>query len=312
MIPTGRQILLGIAGVLATALQTAAGTPSETIPVLRDCPDCPRMIRIQPCKYQMGSTPEETAAAHVRSDRAAAEQPRHEVQIGYPFAISRYELTVREFSVFARETGFTAAGCLVLDGKIWRMEPKADWQLPGFPVTGQHPATCLSYNDFQKYLDWLSARTGKRYRFPTEAEWEYVANSSTGSTNQCRRLNAADKSFHKAFPRANWPQADCDDGVSVAGPVGRYAANSLGVHDMAGNQAEFVGDCYAPIHDNAPIDGSARKVKPAICALRIVKGGSWAAEPGMVRPAVRMAMPMDVRGNGHGLRVVRELTVPNK
>ena len=78
------------------------------------------------------------------------------------------------------------------------------------------------------------------------------------------------------------------------------------VADMFGNVAEFVADCFTPSHAGAPVDGSAR-TDAAGCAIRVVKGASWAAEPGSLRPAVRQGIPRNLRGDGHGLRVVREL-----
>ncbi len=299
--------LLAIPIILATVL--AARAEASEAPVFRDCRQCPELVRIRPGSFIMGSTAEESAAAQVRPDRAAAEQPKHEVRIAQPFAIGKYEITVAEFDVFARATGFTTPSCLVLKGKTWLPDDKADWRNPGYRVTPQHAATCLSHNDFQRFLDWLSAKTGQHYRFPSETEWEYVAvTGQKRPADNCRDGNAADAAFAKAFPLAEWRRNSCSDGYAAGSPVGALQANKFGVFDLAGDVAEFVADCYAPNHNGAPADASARTAAPAICALRVVKGGSWAAEPGMTRPAVRMAIPLDVRGNGHGLRVVRELS----
>jgi formylglycine-generating enzyme len=298
-----------LAVLIFLATVPAARAEVSESPVFRDCKQCPELVRIRPGSFAMGSTAEDSAAAQVRPDRASAEQPRHEVRIAQPFAIGKYEITVAEFDLFARATGFTAPSCLVLKGKTWLPDNTANWRNPGYAVTPRHAATCLSHSDFQRYLDWLSAQTGQRYRFPSEAEWEYVA--ATGrrrSANNCRDGNAADAAFAKVFPLAGWRKAECNDGHAAGSAVGAFQANKFGVFDLAGDVAEFVADCYAPNHDGAPADGSARTAAPAICALRVVKGGSWAAEPGMTRPAVRMAIPLEVRGNGHGLRVVRELS----
>ncbi len=293
--------------LLATVLATRAD--AREAPVFRDCKQCPELVSIRTGSFAMGSTADESAAALVRPDRAAAEQPKHEVQIAKPFAIGKYEVTVAEFDTFARATGFATPSCLVLKGKTWLPDSKADWRSPGYTVTPRHAATCLSHSDFQRYLDWLSTKTGQRYRFPSEAEWEYVAvNGRKGPANNCRVGNAADAAFAKEFPLADWRRTACSDGYAAGSPVGAFQANNFGVFDLAGDVAEFVADCYAPNHGGAPADGSARTAAPAICALRVVKGGSWAAEPGMTRPAVRMAIPLEIRGNGHGLRVARDLS----
>jgi formylglycine-generating enzyme required for sulfatase activity len=305
--------VLAIGGAVGGLVPASAAPP-----MFRDCPTCPQLVRLAPGRFQMGSTLEEGVEAGIRPDRAAAERPRHQVAIGYAFAIGRYEVTVAEFNEFAKATGFDGANCLVLVGKTWRPDPAASWKRPGYAVTDKHSATCLSYNDFQRYLDWLSQRTGQTYRFASEAEWEYAASTGAVSakpadgvepaSRQCLFANAADRSFKKAFPLTDWKSADCEDRHAAGSPVGSYAANRDGVFDMAGNLAEFVSDCFAPNHEGAPADGSARRAAPAVCALRVIKGGSWAAEPGMIRPSVRMPIPLEIRGNGHGLRVVREVS----
>jgi formylglycine-generating enzyme required for sulfatase activity len=244
---------------------------------------------------------------------AAAERPQHEVQINYPFAIGRFEVTVGEFAEFAKHSGRDYGTCFVLSSGAWIPDPQATWQAPGHDVTREHPATCLSADDFEAYLAWLSDKTGHRYRFPTEAEWEYVARTGIArvtvwtpqSRAACRLMNAGDAGF-KAVRGPTWPTLSCNDGFATTAPVGSFPANRLGVHDMFGNIAEFVADCFSPNHDGAPIDGAAR-VDANGCAVRVLKGASWAAEPGSLRPAVRQSFPRDLRGGGHGLRVVREL-----
>ncbi len=74
---------------------------------------------------------------------------------------------------------------------------------------------------------------------------------------------------------------------------------------MFGNVSEWTEDCHGSTHAGAPDDGSARQLEP--CATRVLKGGSWAGGPGYLRPATRTGFPIALRGDGHGLRVVREL-----
>jgi len=301
--------LLLVPGLLATP--AAAAQPSSR--TFRDCPTCPELVRIAPGQFLMGSTAAEGAASKLRADRAAAERPQHEVRIGHPFAIGRVEVTVAQFAAFAKDSGRDYSTCFVLSNGAWKPDPKANWEAPGHDVTPEHPATCLSADDFEAYLAWLTAKTGHRYRFPTEAEWEYVARSgldtvpvwTPDSATACRKLNAGDASF-RAVRGPTWPTFACNDGFAGTAPVGRFPANRLGVQDLFGNVAEFVADCYSPSHEGAPTDGGAR-TDAAGCAVRVVKGASWAAEPGSLRPAVRQGIPRNLRGDGHGLRVVRDL-----
>lgn len=317
----GRGTLFLLLALLASSgtLPMGAAAEKPSARVFRDCQTCPELVRVEPGKFMMGSTEEEGAASRIRPDRAAWERPRHAVTIATPFAIGRFEITVGQFAEFARDSkawGADVTPCFVLSGGAWKPDPAASWRAPGHDVTPDHPATCLSADDFAAYLDWLSAKTGHRYRFPTEAEWEFVAlggmDAVTVWTPQmpeaCRRMNAGDARFSKVRG-PTWPTFSCDDGFAATAPVARFPANRLGVHDMLGNVAEFVADCFTPSHANAPVDGSAR-ADSAGCAVRIVKGASWAAEPGSLRPAVRQGVPRNLRGDGHGLRVVRDLDAP--
>ncbi len=299
--------------LLSSLVPAPAAAAAPASRPFRDCPSCPELVRVAPGRFLMGSTEAEGAASKLRPERAAAERPQHEVTIAAPFAIGRFEVTVGQFAAFAKDSGRDYATCFVLSGGAWKPDPKASWQAPGHDVTPAQPATCLSADDFDAYLAWLSAKTGHRYRFPTEAEWEYVARTgltyvtvwTPDAPAACRQLNAGDASF-SAVRGPTWPTFACNDGFAATAPVGRFPADRLGVHDLFGNVAEFVADCFTPSHAGAPVDGSAR-TDAAGCAIRVVKGASWAAEPGSLRPAVRQGIPRNLRGDGHGLRVVREL-----
>ena len=308
------RVSIAALAVLCVVTALARAEPDKaTFNMFRDCKTCPELVRITPGSFVMGSAETETTAARMRADRAAAERPALPVTIAYPFAIGRREVTIAEFGEFAKATAFKAAGCWALNGKSWKLDSAATWDKPGTAATPRHPAVCLSPDDFQPYLDWLSKRTGQRYRFPSEAEWEYVVRSGMREVKvwtdvdakACGQFNAADAQFHKAFAK-DWPGFSCDDGYAVTAPTGRYAANTLGMFDTLGNAAEFVADCYAPSHAGAPTDGRPRlEAKP--CKARVAKGGSWAAEPGFLRPATRVLVTSDVRGSGFGMRVLREL-----
>jgi formylglycine-generating enzyme required for sulfatase activity len=262
----------------------------------------------------MGSPDAEAIPAEYPAARIELERPAHEVRIDYPFAIGRYEITIGEFSLFAEATGFEAMGCFTLTGGKWGMNPSASWRNPGFPVTDKSAATCLSYDDFAAYLAWLSDTTGETYRFPTEAEWEFAARSGLGEqpapfslgSQACASLNGADALFAKQYTM-DWAPGlfPCADGAAAGSPVGIYPPDQLGMYDVFGNMSEWTQDCAGSNHEGAPTDGSARVMEP--CAARVLKGGSWAGGPAYLRPATRGSFPAPLRGDGHGLRVVREL-----
>ncbi|MCP4996404.1 MAG: SUMF1/EgtB/PvdO family nonheme iron enzyme, partial [Gammaproteobacteria bacterium] len=109
------------------------------------------------------------------------EKPVHEVCVD-GFYIGKYEVTVGEFRRFVNETGYrtdadTGGGMYVWTGNKWEKESGRGWRSPGFSQTDNHPVVGVSWNDAQKYINWLNRKSGKSYRLPTEAEWEYAARS---------------------------------------------------------------------------------------------------------------------------------------
>src|SRR5690606_12976351 len=130
------------------------------------------------------------------------------------------------------------------------------WKDAGFPQTDTHPAVCVSWNDIQAYVAWLTKKTGHTYRLPTEAEWEYAARAGnpnarygSGKTAElCRALNGGDADFTAMYPAARDSHRDCSDGYVYTAPVGRFEPNAWGLYDIYGNVWEWVQDC---MHDNA-------------------------------------------------------------
>lgn len=271
--PSNRALIsvLGLAllGVIAN-IDASAQTPAPEF--FQDCDVCPELTRVGPGTFQMGSAEDASIPARVPEQRIMEERPIHEVRIDYAFAIGRYEISVVEFAAFADATQFEpTAGCFGLTGDKWAFLPTGSWRAPGFEVTDGHPATCLSYDDFAAYLQWLSAETGHRYRFPTEAEWEFAARRGLGDgpepdtlgTQACEHLNGADTQFKTQFVE-DWKPGlfDCDDGFAESAPVGSYQPNALGMYDVFGNVSEWTQDCSGYNHEGAPTDGSAHLREP--------------------------------------------------
>jgi formylglycine-generating enzyme required for sulfatase activity len=289
--------------------------PAESAPkYLKDCDVCPELVRIEPGEFQMGLAEGEAVQAGFPEGQELQELPAHRVRIDYPFAIGRYEVSIAEFTSFAEETDFESKGCFVLVGKDWELSPDASFRAPGYDTTTSNPAACLSYNDSAAYVQWLSNRTEQTYRLPTEAEWEYVVRSGLGDepvpsylgAQACEYLNGSDATFGREITE-DWKPGlfECDDGYAATAPVGSYQPNKLGMYDVFGNVSEWTEDCFGTNHEGAPTDGSARRLEP--CLLGILKGGTSAGGPGYLRPSRRGGFPIHLRGDGHGLRVVREL-----
>jgi formylglycine-generating enzyme required for sulfatase activity len=154
--------------------------------------------------------------------------------------------------------------------------------------------------------------SGKVYRLPSEAEWEYAARAGVNASRYwgpalderaCRNANGADSSAAKMLglePTAAFP---CDDGFQHTAPVGRLAANPFGFHDILGNVWEWTQDCYAKSYDGAPTDGTA--FDSPDCKTRTLRGGSWLNSPRGVRAAIRGYDPPDSGFVNIGIRVAR-------
>jgi formylglycine-generating enzyme required for sulfatase activity len=159
-------------------------------------------------------------------------------------------------------------------------------------VKGQddnHPVVCISWNDAQAFKEWLSRSSGKSYRLPTEAEWEYAARSGGKSYkyswgNGAPSGNIADKSLKRRFSDlAIWD--GYDDGYVYTAPVGRFQANNLGLYDMTGNVWEWCQDWYGEkYYSESPKDNPQG---PNSGTYRVLRGGSWCYFPRLVRAAYR-------------------------
>ena len=247
--------------------------------------------------------------------RQEDEGPVHEVTIAAPFALGRYEVTVDEFSRFVAEAGYSAgSSCVTYESGEWENRAGRGWRNPGFGQNGGHPVACVSWNDAQAYVAWLSRETGEEYRLPSESEWEYAARAGTvmarywgeGESGQCRHANGTDASLKELYSDWQWPVASCRDGHMHTAPVGSFGANGWGLHDMLGNVWEWTEDCWNGSYAGAPSDGSAWEYGD--CSGRVLRGGSWLNEPSIFRAAVRFRYSTDIRIYFNGFRVARTFT----
>jgi len=171
------------------------------------------------------------------------------------------------------------------------------------------PAVNVSWNDAVAFTEWLSQKTGKRFKLPTEAEWEYAARAGIQTTrywgdddaNLCRHANIADRTGKAIASMASYAYDGCDDGYKVSAPVGRFAPNSFGLHDMLGNVWEWTASPY----DKTYAGGEKRAASLSEGGKRVNRGGSWTNAPSVVRAAYRS---FSSPGDGYyllGLRLAR-------
>ena len=282
---------------------------------VQDCPDCPELVKIPTGSFEMGSGEEERkwyVAQGAKEEWAAWEAPRHRVTIGREFLLGRTEVTRGQFAAFVKDSGHaTPGGCYRFEGSEWKLDEKRSWRDPGFSQTDQDPVVCVSWEDAQAYVRWLSGKTSKSYRLPSEAEWEYAARAGTttwrywgddkSNTALCGYANGADKAFTAQY--VNYSGSDCQDGHVHTAPVASLKANDFKLHDMLGNALEWVDDCFHDSYNGAPSNGTAWTTGE--CKTRVLRGGSWLYVPWYLRSAIRYGNSPGLRFDNSGFRVAR-------
>jgi len=291
--------------VAAAAAPTtpAAHTPAPAAPTskVKMCQDCPEMITIPAGSFMMGSPSGEDG----RQDN---EGPQTKVNIR-AFSIGKNLVTRAQFAEFVKATGHKPAGRCYADMKgtgKFEVSSAANWMSTGFPQTDRDPVVCISWNDANAYAQWLGDATGKPYRLPSEAEWEYAARAgATGSRTwgedadeACAYANAADLSAKKKY--SGWKVVDCDDGYSYTSPVGKFKPNQFGLYDTLGNAKQMVAGCITDLISELPTDGS---VGDEACDAHPLRGSSWESIPPVMRLADRQVVSSNEAGIHMGFRV---------
>lgn len=231
----------------------------------------PEMVEIKPGRFRMGSPSDEAG-------RYDDEGPQHEVTIAYPFEIGKFEVTFDEYARFAEATGRTTPNDEGREGN-------------------KRPKVIVSWFDALAYTRWLSQQTGKNYRLPTEAEWEYAARAGTTSPY-----------FWGDESRIGEYAWYAGNSGSKTHPVGEKKPNAFGLYDTSGNVFEWTQDCWHASYDQAPNDGSAwLEGDGGDCDRRVVRGGSWDVNPRVLRSASRGGIDSVEAYYSVGFRVARAL-----
>jgi formylglycine-generating enzyme required for sulfatase activity len=239
--------------------------------VFRDCPGCPELVVIRSGSFMMGSPASEPK-------RYGDEGPQHRVIISKPFAVGKYEVTQSE----------------------WRSVMGTN---PSSIKGDRKPMEGVSWNDAQRFVKKLSAKTGKRYRLLSEAEWEYAARAGTTTPfHTGNQINTGQANFYGDFTYNGSSKGQYRKGTVA---VGSFPANVFGLHDMHGNVWEWVGDCWNKAYHGAPTDGGIWSVGD--CSRRVLRGGSWYDRPWGMRAAGRLRSASGRRYSGIGFRIARTL-----
>jgi formylglycine-generating enzyme required for sulfatase activity len=270
---------LAFAGPALSAEGLAAGS------VVRDCDTCPELVVVPKGEFTMGATADDPS-------RDDDEGPQRVVAFARPFAIGKYEVTFDEWDACVADRACEQTG-----DEGWGR--------------GRRPVINVTFAQVQAYLQWLSGKTGKSYRLPAEAEWEYAARGGSAGPRfwgaperACEFANVYDRTARAKY-LFDWDSFPCEDKYTETAPVGSFAPNGFGLHDVLGNVFEWVADCYRPTYAGAPIDGSA--VLQEGCLKQLSRGGSWNIFPAWVRASYRYGLAAALHSNNLGFRVARAL-----
>ncbi len=260
--------LLALSIILTMALPIRLPASAEAPGrVFKDCPDCPDMVVIPAGRFVMGGKPEPKLNYKPEPD----EIPQRTVTLA-SFAIGKTEVTQGQWQA------------LMGDNPSDYIDGNADL-----------PVETVSWNEAKEFARRLSAKTGKSYRLPTEAEWEYAARAGSSTL-----FSFGDDAAQ--LDRYAWNGKNSGGHIHA---VGQKAPNAFGLHDMHGGVWEWVEDCYQPTYDGAPVDGSA--VPPVERCQRNNRGGSWVNSALNLRSDHRHKMGAGSRGTFVGLRLARTL-----
>ena len=275
-------VLLLLAGVTRAVAAPAPGS------IIRDCPEpaCPTMLYIPQGSFMMGALDGETFLPHEPAD--PKERPRHKVTFAKPFAIGQHEVTRAEFAAFVAATNYQTPMRCSYTGRTVQLLHDRDWKYPTVPqYSDLEPVLCTNYIDAIAYTDWLTKRTGHKYRLPSEAEWEYAGRAGTdtyffwGNDTRigCHYSNAMDLAMTRAQNEPITPEMKaklCDSGKNFKPDqqmtdVLIYQPNPWGLYGVSGNGWELAADCWHQDYVGAPSDGSAWIDNPD-CNERITRG----------------------------------------
>jgi formylglycine-generating enzyme required for sulfatase activity len=232
------------------------------------------MVEIPGGTFTMGATTDEP-------DSQDNERPQHEVTVS-PFSIGKFTVTQLQWRAVAG----------------W---PKLNQHLdadPSYFKSDDCPVEEISWEDAVEFCARLAKRTGKAYRLPTEAQWEYACRAGTkGPFSFGETITTEFVNYFGNGPYGKAPRGECRPGTLPVGSLG--VANAFGLSDMHGNVKEWCRDWYGPYRSEAVTDPQG----PSQGTVHVNRGGHWAADAGMCRSAFRISSGIS-RGNHVGFRVV--------
>ncbi len=245
------------------------------------------------------------------------DETQHQVKVS-DYYMSKYEVTFAEFKRFIAESHYLTdaekskgGGSLILNGNELKYVEGVNWRhgVSGKERTqaeANHPVVHVSWNDAIAYCQWLSEKTGKWYRLPTEAEWEYACRAGSRTPfNTGDNLTTAQANYDGNYPYNNNRKGQYR-AKTVA--VDSFAPNRLGLYNMHGNVWEWCDDVYGEkYYDECKAKGLVENPSgpaPETVSDRVIRGGSWLLNAEYCRSADRNINPPVNRNLNVGFRLV--------
>ena len=273
------------------AQNTKATPPAKSKQEVSDANE-PQMIFVQGGTFMMGN-----------NEKGYNEKPAHNVTVK-DFYIDKYEITVSDFRKFIQATGYRTSAeaqgwSYVFDGTNTLNQNGVTWESDAYgfkrkSAQENHPVIYVSYNDAVAYCKWLSSTTKKKYRLPTEAEWEYAAKGGN-------KLGKCNFSGSNDIEAVAWYKKNSNGETHAAG---QKLPNEIGLYDMSGNVAEWCADWFDEKYYNQNVANNPQG--PASGTSRVTRGGSWFLDPGFVRTSCRSGFDPGFSCDYIGFRVVRD------
>ena len=226
------------------------------------------------------------------------------VTIAKPFAIGAFAVKRGEFAAFVAATNYAVdQGCYFWTGTTWEERSDKSWRSPGFAQDDHHPVTCVDLKAAKAYAAWLSNKTGKVYRLPSETEREYITRAGTATPFWSGQSIATDgANYNGTVPSAMGPRGEWRQATVRADS---FRPNPWGLFNVHGNVWDWTDDCWNESNAGNPGDGSVRTTGD--CSWRVARGGAWNYAPTYLRSAYRYWNLPDNRSGVQGFRLVRDL-----
>jgi formylglycine-generating enzyme required for sulfatase activity/serine/threonine protein kinase len=253
-------------------------------------------VYIPPGTFMMGSAFDEPGRNN--------NEKLHKVTLTQGFYLQTTEVTLDQWRAFIRDTKYsseaeTGKGAWIRRGGKWSNKKGRYWDNPGFYQTENDPVTCVSWNDVQSYIKWLNRKEKKKYRLPTESEWEYACRAGSTTAFANGAISELKCGYDSHLNDMGWY---CGNSNRKTHPVSKKKPNLWGLYDMHGNVWEWCQDWY----EEYPSGSITNPTGPSQGSRRVRRGGGWGNDALDCRSSFRGKFWPEGGTRGIGFRLLME------